>query len=117
MTRQKQGTHRKRILLFNDNAKRDLLGLRLLERALQHGGFTTAICNFHNAKVKLRLFRPHALLAARGDCKIAREAAKVCRVYIVPGEGAPVLSDDRNPIEKLQLRSIASGRRRWVESP
>lgn len=78
---------RPRVLIFNDNAKRDLLGIRLLENALRRRGIATAICNPQNAKVKLRQFRPHGLIAARGDHAIARLAAKACKVFIVAGEG------------------------------
>ena len=78
---------KKRILINNDNGRRDLLGLRLLEMSLQRQGFETAFCNRVNIRVKLRSFRPHALLAARGDNVVVREAAAVCKVYIIPGEG------------------------------
>jgi len=78
---------KKRILINNDNGRRDLLGLRLLELSLRRQGFETAFCNRHNIRVKLRSFRPHALLAARGDNPVVREASAVCKVYVVPGEG------------------------------
>jgi len=78
---------KKRILINNDNGRRDLLGLRLLEISLQRQGFETAFCNRVNIRVKLRSFRPHALLAARGDNPVVREAAAVCKVYVAPGEG------------------------------
>ncbi len=77
----------KRVLLFNDNAKRDLLGIRLLENSLNSRGIKTAICNPQNARIKLRQFRPHAFIAARGDHAVAREASALCRVYVVAGEG------------------------------
>ena len=79
--------NRHRVLLFNDNTKRDLLGIRLLELALNRRGVQTSICNSHNAKIRLHQLRPHAFIAARGDQTIAREAAKICKVYILPGEG------------------------------
>lgn len=79
--------NKKRVLINNDNGRRDLLGLRLLEISLQRQGFETAFCNRHNLRVKLRSFRPHALLAARGDNPVLREASAVCKVYVVPGEG------------------------------
>ena len=77
----------KRALLFNDNAKRDLLGIRLLEKSLNSRGINTAICNPQNARIKLRQFRPHAFIVARGDSALAREASALCRVFVVPGEG------------------------------
>jgi surface carbohydrate biosynthesis protein len=86
-TASKEDMNMQRVLLFNDNAKRDLLGIRLLENALRARGLKTAICHPLNARVKLRQFRPHAFIAARGDHAIAREASALCKVYIVPGEG------------------------------
>jgi len=94
-----------RVLLFNDNAKRDLLGIRLLENALRRRGARTAICNPQNAKVKLLQFRPHALVAARGDHAIAREASRLCKVFVVAGEGAQQT--------KETMLSVFMGRGYW----
>ena len=96
---------RLRVLLFNDNAKRDLLGLRLLEIALQKRGVRTQLCNPMNAKIKLRSFRPHAFIAARGDAKIARDASGACKVYVVPGEGGQQT--------KETILSVFMGRGYW----
>jgi surface carbohydrate biosynthesis protein len=81
------GVNKLRILINNDNGRRDLLGLRLLEICLRNHGFDTAICNRVNMRVKLRSYRPHALIAARGDNPVVREAAALCKVFILPGEG------------------------------
>jgi len=78
---------KKRVLINNDNGRRDLLGLRLLDEALKRKRFQTEFCNRNNIKAKLRTFKPHALIAARGDNPIVRQASKACKVYIVPGEG------------------------------
>jgi len=94
-----------RILLFNDNSKRDLLGLRLLERALNRHGFSTRICNLQNAKIMLHQFRPHAFIAARGDQAIARQASSLCKVYIVAGEGGHQT--------KESMLSVFMGRGYW----
>jgi surface carbohydrate biosynthesis protein len=94
-----------RVLLFNDNSKRDLLGIRLLENALRACGLQTAICNPQNARIKLRQFRPHAFIAARGDHAVAREASALCRVYIVAGEGGQQT--------KETMLSVFMGRGYW----
>jgi len=96
---------KKNVLLFNDNTKRDILGIRLLERALRRRGCDTAICNPSNAKVKLRAFRPHALIAARGDHDVARMASDLCKVYVVAGEGAQQT--------KETMLSVFMGRGYW----
>jgi surface carbohydrate biosynthesis protein len=94
-----------RVLLFNDNAKRDLLGIRLLERALNQRGVKTSICHPQNAKIRLHEFRPHAFIAARGDHAIARQAAALCKVYVVAGEGAQQT--------KETMLSVFMGRGYW----
>ena len=78
---------KKKVLLFNDNSKRDLLGLRLLENALKEQNLKTKICNPENVKVILRQFRPHAFIVARADRPISMEASRICKVFVVPGEG------------------------------
>lgn len=95
----------KRILLLNDNAKRDLLSVRLLENALKSRGFKTAICNSQTVRVKLRQFRPHAFITARGDHSVAREVSALCRVYVVAGEGGQQT--------KETMLSVFMGRGYW----
>ena len=95
----------KRVLLFNDNAKRDLLGIRLLENAFNRRGIKTSICHPQNARIKLRQFRPHAFVAARGDHAVAREASALSRVYVVAGEGAQQT--------KETMLSVFMGRGYW----
>ena len=97
--------NRLRVLLFNDNAKRDLLGIRLLERALNRHGVQTSICHPQNVKIRLHQFRPHAFIAARGDHAIARQAAELCKVYVVAGEGAQQT--------KETMLSVFMGRGYW----
>lgn len=96
---------RLRVLLFNDNAKRDLLGIRLLERALNQLGVQTRLCHPQNVKIRLHQFKPHAFVAARGDHAIARQAAALCKVYVVAGEGAQQT--------KETMLSVFMGRGYW----
>ena len=76
-----------RILIHNDNGRRDLLGLKLLERALSARGFKVYLAGRTSLRPRLRRIRPHALIAARGDNPTARQASAVCPVYVIPGEG------------------------------
>jgi surface carbohydrate biosynthesis protein len=76
-----------RILIHNDNGRRDLLGLKLLERALIQKGFKVYFAGRTALTARLRRIRPHALIAARGDNPVAEKASSLCAVYIVPGEG------------------------------
>lgn len=78
---------KKRILIYNDNSKRDLLGIRLLKYELENLGYLIKICNSQDADVKFRIFKPHAFIAARADNYISKQAGFVCKVFIVPGEG------------------------------
>lgn len=95
----------KRVLIYNDNAKRDLLGLRLLELALNRRGVETRFCAPRLAKGQALDFRPHALVAARGDMDSARNFAKCCRVYVLPGEGGM--------LTKETMLSVFMGRGYW----
>ena len=78
---------KKRILIHNDNGRRDLLGLKLLEEAFDNVGFKTRFCNHGNMDAKVRTFKPHAIIAARGDNAMVKKCANLCKIYIVPGEG------------------------------
>ena len=85
---------KKRILLFNDNSKRDLLGVRLLEEALKKQNFITKICNPDTWRVMVNNFRPHGFVASRADhSNPARDISKLAKVFIVPGEGAQLSKD------------------------
>lgn len=77
----------KKILIHNDNGRRDLLGLKLLERALVSQGCKVFFAGRTSLTAKLRRIKPNALIVARGDNPTAKLAADVCPVYILPGEG------------------------------
>ena len=78
----------KKILLYNDNSKRDLLGIRLVEEELKKLGFKTKICNPDSLKPSLFTFKPHGFVASRADhTSPVFEISKLCKVFIVPGEG------------------------------
>ncbi|MFK7825806.1 MAG: hypothetical protein AB8G05_16755 [Oligoflexales bacterium] len=94
-----------RILIFNDNTKRDLLGLKIIQKEFILAGCKAIICNPDTVKYKFRLLKPHAFIAARGDHWEAKEAAKACLVYIVPGEGAQQT--------KETILSVFMGRAYW----
>ena len=78
---------KKRILIYNDNSKRDLLGIRFLQFELEKLNYKIKICNSQDADVKFRIFKPHAFIAARADNYISKQAGFSCKVFIVPGEG------------------------------
>lgn len=76
-----------RVLIHNDNSKRDLLGLKILQFELEKLGFKTKICNSQEAEIMFRLFKPNIFLASRADQYISKQASKNCLVFIIPGEG------------------------------
>lgn len=78
----------KKILIHNDNGRRDLLGLKLLERALISQGFKVFFANRTALRARIRRIQPDAVIMARGDNPTAEMASAVCRVYILPSEGA-----------------------------
>ena len=79
----------KRVLIYNDNTKRDLLGIRILEESLKKINIRTKLCNPDNWRVIIRKFKPHGFVASRADfSNPAREISKTCKIFIVPGEGA-----------------------------
>ena len=53
-----------RVLIHNDNSKRDLLGLKILQFELEKLGFKTKICNSQEADIMFRLFKPNIFLAS-----------------------------------------------------
>ncbi len=77
-----------RVLILADNAKRDLLAMRLLERAFAREGVETALYTLHTIALGFRKFRPHAVITSRANLEFARRASSCCRVYVVPSEGA-----------------------------
>ncbi len=79
---------RKRVLIFADNANRDLLATRLVQRALQRRGVETGLYTQNNITVGFRKMRPHAVVCNRGNLPFAKTAAQYCKVYVVPSEGA-----------------------------
>ncbi|MBF0106850.1 MAG: hypothetical protein HQM16_16175 [Deltaproteobacteria bacterium] len=91
-----------RVLLFIDQSKRDLLGMRMLEIALQKKGVKTMRCSHANWRPAFRRFKPHAFVSSRGDHRGAQTAAKCCYVYVVPGEG--------NALTKETVLTIFMGR-------
>jgi surface carbohydrate biosynthesis protein len=92
----------KRVLLWNSNSKRDLLGIRLLEKALRKKGLLTKVCNDDQMKMQLSTFRPDGLIAARGNNAVIQQSAQACKVFIVPGEG--------NQMTKETMLSVFMGR-------
>lgn len=76
-----------KILIHNDNGRRDLLGLKLLERALISNGFKVYFSNRTALKARLRRVKPDALIMSRGDNPTGEMASAACPVYILPGEG------------------------------
>lgn len=99
------GASNLRVLIFVDNASRDLLGVRLLQEALSERGCEVSLCNLHDVRGKLVGLMPHVFVAARGDMKIAQQASKLCKVYVVPGEGGAQTRDS--------ILTVFMGRAYW----
>ena len=76
-----------KIVIFVDNAKRDLFPSMLLKKRFEEKGFRAYLCNKRNFKVKLRKVQPDVFIISRADLPFARDVAKCCRLYVVPSEG------------------------------
>ena len=94
-----------RILIHNDNTKRDLLGIKILQLELDKLGFKTKICNSQEAEIMFRSFKPNIFLASRADQNISKQASKNCLVFIIPGEGGHQT--------KETMLSVFMGRAYW----
>lgn len=77
-----------RILILVDNSRRDLLPSLLLKDKFEDNNCVVSLCNKRNFLLKIREFKPDAFLASRGDLPFLSDIAKVCKLYIIPSEGA-----------------------------
>ena len=75
-----------RILIHNDNSKRDLLGLKILQFELEN-----LVLRLKFVTVKKQILclddKTKYFLASRADQYISKQASKNCLVFIIPGEG------------------------------
>ena len=78
----------KRILILVDNSRRDLLPCVLLKLKFEELGCNVELCNKRNFKIIFRKFKPDAFLITRGDFPFIREMSKVCKIFLIPAEGA-----------------------------
>ncbi|RXJ68998.1 hypothetical protein CRV08_06085 [Halarcobacter ebronensis] len=78
----------KRVLILVDNSRRDLLPSELLKVKFEQNGTIVDFCNKRNYKIKIREFCPDAFLVSRGDLPFLAQISRVCKVYVVPAEGA-----------------------------
>lgn len=78
----------RRILILVDNSRRDLLPSLLLKKGFESVNCIVDFCNKRNYKIKVREFEPTAILVSRGDLPFLVDISKVCKVYVIPSEGA-----------------------------
>lgn len=78
----------KKILILVDNSRRDLLPSLLLKKYFENNNCKVDLCNKRNYKIKIREFIPDAFLASRGDMAFLSDISKVCKLYVIPAEGA-----------------------------
>jgi surface carbohydrate biosynthesis protein len=97
---------KKKILIYNDNSKRDLLTLTLLKTNLKKRGYKVIICNPNEVNHAMYTFQPHIFIGARADhSSPIRKYSKACKVFIVPGEGGHMT--------KETMLSVFLGRSYW----
>lgn len=77
----------KKVVILVDNGKRDLLTCKLLERSFLQHGLKVVLCHKRNVVLKLIQEMPDALLVSRCDYPYVVQAAKVCKIFLYPGEG------------------------------
>lgn len=96
---------KKRILIVADNARRDFIATRLLQRAFQKKGADARLSTLLNMVPNLRRFKPHGVMSNRANMDFARPASKCCRIYIFPAEGGH--------LTKETMLSVFMGRSYW----
>lgn len=79
---------KRRILIVADNARRDFIATRLLQRAFLKRGADARLSTLLNMVPNLRRFKPHAVMANRANMDFAKPAAQCARIYVFPAEGA-----------------------------
>lgn len=78
----------KRILLVADNARRDFIATRMLQRAFQKKGVDARLSTLLNMVPNLRRFKPHGVMSNRANMDFAKPASRCSRIYVFPAEGA-----------------------------
>jgi surface carbohydrate biosynthesis protein len=71
-----------------DNARRDLLPSRLLERVFNEKGWKTHVVSKRDMRLKLRELQPDACLLPRGDWPETKQIGQATNLYVIPSEGA-----------------------------
>lgn len=79
---------KKRILLVADNARRDFIATRMLQRAFLKKGADARLSTLLDMVPNLRRFKPHGVMANRANMSFAKPASKCSRIYVFPAEGA-----------------------------
>jgi len=78
----------KKILILVDNARRDLMWTKFLERCFrERDGVDVRLCHKRNVNIELRNFMPDAFVVSRADYPYVKSLEGLCRIYVVPGEG------------------------------
>src|SRR3989338_3829003 len=77
-----------RVLIVADNARRDFIATRLLQRAFLKKGVDARLSTLLDIVPNLRRFKPHGVMANRANMSFAKPAAKCSRIYVFPAEGA-----------------------------
>lgn len=96
---------KRRILIVADNARRDFVATRLLQRGFQKRGTDVRLSTLLDMVPNLRRFKPHAVMSNRANMDFARPASKCCRIYIFPAEGGH--------LTKETMLSVFMGRSYW----
>ena len=95
-----------KILIYNDNARRDLLTITLLKNELIRRGHKVKISNPDLYLLDIYNFKPNIFLAARADhSSLVRNIAEFADVFIIPGEGGHMT--------KETMLSVFLGRSYW----
>ena len=86
---------KRRILIVADNARRDFIATRLLQRAFQKKGVDARLSTLLNMVPSLRRFKPHGVMSNRANMDFAKPASACTRIYIFPAEGERNFGDKR----------------------
>src|SRR3989338_6518253 len=93
---------KKRILLVADNARRDFIATRMLQRAFLKKGADARLSTLLDMVPNLRRFKPHGVMANRANMSFTKPASKCSRIYVFPAEGAYLTKESMLAVFKVE---------------
>jgi surface carbohydrate biosynthesis protein len=97
-----------KILIIVDNAARDLLPSRLLQKKLNETGAKAYVCSKRDVVLWFYMIKPDACVFPRGDWPITSELAKSSKIFVMPSEGARLTAETMMSVFVGRLHSLTT---------